>query len=83
LGEQSRSLDNANLKVTGVVTDILGVSGRAMLKAPLGGRQTRSDWRIWRRVSYDLDHIDHSRVTHRLVHRLRNRGYQVELREVA
>ena len=30
-----------------------------------------------------LDQIDRSRVTHRLIHRLRNLGYQVELREVA
>jgi transposase len=30
-------LDNANLKLTGVVTDIMGVSGRAMLEALIAG----------------------------------------------
>jgi transposase len=32
-----KTLEDANLKITGLIADILGVSGRAMLKALIGG----------------------------------------------
>src|SRR5207247_3577948 len=32
-----KTLDDANIKITGVITDILGVTGRAVLKALIQG----------------------------------------------
>ena len=42
-------LEDANIKLAGVATDILGVSGRAMLEALVEGRPTRSSWPSWPR----------------------------------
>ena len=40
-----KMLEDANLKLTGVLTDILGVSGRAMLQALIAGETIPSAWR--------------------------------------
>jgi transposase len=41
-------LEDANIKLAGVAADILGVSGRAMLRALVAGSRTRRRWRSWR-----------------------------------
>jgi transposase len=41
-------LQDAGIKLASVATDILGVSGRAMLEALIGGRRTRTCSRTWR-----------------------------------
>jgi transposase len=40
-------LEEANVKLASVATDVLGVSGRAMLKALAAGKPTLSGWRNW------------------------------------
>jgi hypothetical protein len=37
-----KTLEDANLKITGIVTDLLGPSGRAILRALIAGRPTRN-----------------------------------------
>jgi hypothetical protein len=40
-------LEDANIKLASVVTDILGVSGRAMLGTSARVRPMRTCWRAW------------------------------------
>ena len=40
-------LDVANLKLTGTISQILGVTGRAILKALIAGRQTQQRLPTW------------------------------------
>jgi transposase len=39
-------LEDANIKLGSVASDILGKSGRAMLTAMVKGQETRKSWRI-------------------------------------
>jgi len=41
-------LEDANIKLDSVASDSLGVSGRSMLEALVGGKPTRSCWQNWR-----------------------------------
>ena len=40
-------LEDANIKLASVATDVLGVSGRAMIAALIGGETTRTSWPNW------------------------------------
>ena len=42
-----KELEDAGIKISSVASDILGVSGRAMLAALIAGRTTRRPWRRW------------------------------------
>jgi len=42
-----KTLEGANLKLAAVATDVLSVTGRAMLEALLGGEQDPWCWRSW------------------------------------
>jgi transposase len=44
-----KTLEDANIKLGAVATDVLGKSGRAMLRALLRGSGIRSDWPSWPR----------------------------------
>ena len=39
-----KTLEDANLKLTQVMSDVLGTSGRAILTALVAGELTLSDW---------------------------------------
>jgi hypothetical protein len=54
-------LEDANIKLDSLVSDVPGASGRRMLRARL----------------------DHERAAARLTQRLRNLGYQVEIKKAA
>ena len=89
-------LEDANLKLTGIISDLLGLSGRALLRALIAGETgrrasmlTAAYYMLRDDVPYrDLgaDHFnrrDKAKLTRRLVRRLQDLGLHVEVRPAA
>jgi len=43
----TKVLEDAGIKIDSVASDLLGVSGRAMIEALIAGERTRPGWPIW------------------------------------
>jgi len=70
-----KTLEDANLKITGGISDILGQSGRALLL------RTGAVYEDLGELSFDTR--DRVKLVHRLVRRLGDLGVRVELKEAA